>query len=156
MDAHCAQRKMVAIATALRRENPACGILSGDGTFWVGVYERISEGRLEACKITFGPEPKDYEVLAFLLENGDRLKFSPQIETDRESDKKINPKRMHRIVKKQMESCGTGTKSQQALQLAREEQKTVRREKSRSQREEEKERKFELRQQKRKEKKRGR
>ena len=30
--------------------------------FWIGVFERISEGKLSVCKITFGAEPKDYEV----------------------------------------------------------------------------------------------
>ena len=28
--------------------------------FWVGVFERISEGRLSVCKVTFGAEPKDH------------------------------------------------------------------------------------------------
>lgn len=40
-----------------------------NGTLWIGVYERISDGRLEACKILFGAEPKDYEVCQFLLQN---------------------------------------------------------------------------------------
>ena len=35
--------------------------------FWIGVFERISEGKLSACKMTFGAEPKDYEVYAFIL-----------------------------------------------------------------------------------------
>lgn len=30
--------------------------------FWIGVFERISEGRLSVCKVTFGAEPKDYEI----------------------------------------------------------------------------------------------
>ena len=30
--------------------------------FWVGVFERVSNGRLSVCKVTFGAEPKDYEV----------------------------------------------------------------------------------------------
>lgn len=29
---------------------------------WVGVLERILDGKLSVCKITFGVEPKDYEV----------------------------------------------------------------------------------------------
>ena len=40
--------------------------------FWVGVYERQSGNRLEVCKITFGAEPKDYEVYDFLLRNDHR------------------------------------------------------------------------------------
>ena len=30
--------------------------------FWVGVFERIEDGRLSVAKVTFGAEPKDYEV----------------------------------------------------------------------------------------------
>lgn len=52
--------------------------------------------------------------------------------------------------------AGIGTKSQQALQLQREERKTERRQASREQKEAEMQRMFELKQQKRKEKHRGR
>ena len=31
-------------------------------TFWVGVFERIEDGKLSVTKVTFGAEPKDYEV----------------------------------------------------------------------------------------------
>lgn len=30
--------------------------------FWVGVFERISECKLSVCKVTFGSEPKDYDM----------------------------------------------------------------------------------------------
>lgn len=33
--------------------------------FWIGLYEREYNGRYEVCKITFGAEPKDYEVYDF-------------------------------------------------------------------------------------------
>ena len=124
--------------------------------FWVGIYERISEGRLEACKITFGAEPKDYEVYGFLLKNWGKLRFSPKVEAGERQTEKVNPKRMKRIIKKQLEGRGAGTKSQQALKLLREENNIVRREKSRAQKEEEKQQRFERRQQKKKEKHRGR
>ena len=48
-----------------------------ENPFWVGVYERIDGDRYEVCKITFGAEPKDYEVWDFLLKNWSKLKFSP-------------------------------------------------------------------------------
>ncbi len=35
--------------------------------FWVGVFERIEDGKLSVCKVTFGAEPKDYDVLDFVL-----------------------------------------------------------------------------------------
>ena len=40
-----------------------------DDPFWVGVFERIEDGKLSVSKITFGAEPKDYEVLEFVLEH---------------------------------------------------------------------------------------
>ena len=43
--------------------------------FWIGVFEHISEGKLFVCKVTFGAEPKDYEVYDFVLKNYYRLKF---------------------------------------------------------------------------------
>ena len=35
--------------------------------FWVGVFERIENGRLSAAKVTFGAEPKEPELLIYLL-----------------------------------------------------------------------------------------
>ena len=48
--------------------------------FWVGVFERIEDGKLSVAKVTFGAEPKDYEVYAFLLEHWRQLPFSPSME----------------------------------------------------------------------------
>ncbi|MDL2258426.1 YjdF family protein [Eubacteriales bacterium OttesenSCG-928-K08] len=124
--------------------------------FWVGVYERISGGKLEACKITFGSEPKDYEVYDFLLQNWGNLRFSPPIKSTCVQDKKVNPKRMQRAVAKQLATQGVGTKAQQALKLQQEENKIMRKQKNHQQKEDEKQRQFELRQQKKKEKHRGR
>lgn len=67
-----------------------------------------------------------------------------------------NPKRVQREVHRQIQSTGIGTKSQQVLQLQREQMKTERKTVSREKREAEKERQFQLKQQKRKEKHRGR
>ena len=43
--------------------------------FWVGVFERIDESKLSVAKVTFGAEPKDYDVQEFILTN--RSKNSP-------------------------------------------------------------------------------
>ncbi|MDD3228117.1 MAG: YjdF family protein [Oscillospiraceae bacterium] len=126
-----------------------------ENPFWVGVYERVADGKLEVCKITFGAEPKDYEVYDFLLRNWRNLQFSPPIKAVTAQDIKINPKRMQRSIRKQLEAKGIGTKSQQALKLQQEENKTVRREKYRRQKEDEKQRQFELWQKKKREKHRG-
>ena len=53
--------------------------------FWVGVFERVSGERLSVCKVTFGAEPKDYEVYDFIVRNYYRLRFSPAVATDRKS-----------------------------------------------------------------------
>ena len=122
--------------------------------FWVGVFERVSDGQMSVCKITFGAEPKDYEVLEFILSQYYKLKFSPAVEVEvrKTAD---NPKRRQRDAHKQVQNSGIGTKSQQALQMQREEMKTERKLISKEQKEAEKLRQFDLKQQKRKEKHRG-
>ena len=122
--------------------------------FWVGIFERIFDGKLSVCKVTFGAEPKDYEIWDFVLKNYYSLEFSPAVETEIKQAAD-NPKRRQRNAKKQLQSSGVGTKSQQALQMQREKMKTERRQISKEQRESEKQRQFDLRQQKRKEKHRG-
>ena len=123
--------------------------------FWVGVFERISDGKLSVCKVTFGEEPKDYEVYDFVLKNYYRLRFSPAVETDvKEAGR--NPKRVQREVQKQVQNMGIGTKSKQALKLQQEQLKIERKIVNREQREAEKQRQFELKQQKKKEKHKGR
>ena len=94
--------------------------------FWIGVFERISEGKLSVCKVTFGVEPKDYEVYEFILKNYYRLKFSPAVVVDVKEAAR-NPKRIQREVRKQVQNLGMGTKSQQALKLQQEQLKTKRR-----------------------------
>ena len=90
--------------------------------FWVGVFERIEDGKLSACKVTFGAEPKDYEVWDYILHHYYELVFSPAVETEirQVAD---NPKRRSRNARKHLENAGIGTKSQQALQRQREEMK---------------------------------
>ena len=123
--------------------------------FWVGMFERVSDGKLSVCKVTFGAEPKDYEVYDFVLKNYDRLRFSPAVATEVKKAGR-NPKRVQREVRKQVQNSGIGTKSQQALKLQQEQLKTEHRIVSREKWEAEKQRQFELKQQKRKEKHRGR
>ena len=122
--------------------------------FWAGLFERYDTGKLSVCKVTFGAEPTDAQVWEFVLANYRKLRFSAPIRAE-QKQKADNPKRRQRNARKQMESSGVGTKSQQALQKQYEENKTERKQLSREQREAEKQRQFELKQQKRKEKHRG-
>lgn len=123
--------------------------------FWVGLFERISEGQLSVCKVTFGAEPKDYDVLEVIIRRYYHLVFSPSVEITEKADH-VNPKRRQKIARKQTLQNGVGTKSQQALKLQREEMKTERRQISKEERDAEKQSKFDLKQQKRKEKHKGR
>ena len=123
--------------------------------FWVGVFEKIENGKLSASKVTFGAEPKDYEVYEFVLKYFYDLQFSPAVAAVVREAKK-NPKRMRRDVKKSLEQNGSGTKSQQVLKLQHEQNKQERKVRSREQKQEEAERRFELKQQQKKEKHRGR
>ena len=125
-----------------------------DEPFWVGVFERLDGDTLSVCKVTFGAEPKDYEVWEFVLKHFSKLHFSTAIEA-KQRQTADNPKRRARNARKQTGTVGIGTKSQQALQMQREAMKTERRQISREQREAEKQQQFERRQQKRKEKHRG-
>ena len=101
--------------------------------FWVGVFERIEDGKLSVAKATFGAEPKDYEVQEYIQKYYFSLKFSPAVETI-VKDIKRNPKRMQREAKKQMLETGIGTKSQQALKLQQEQNKQEHKEKSQEKR----------------------
>ncbi len=122
--------------------------------FWIGVFERVENGKLSVSKVTFGAEPKDSEIWAFILKHYDELKFSPAVKVE-VRHKADNPKRRSRNAAKQMKNTGIGTKSQQALQLQREQMKVERKQQSREQKNAEKQRLFDLKQQKRKEKHRG-
>ncbi len=48
----------------------------------MGVFERVSDGKLSVCKVTFGAEPKTMRVYDFVLKNYYRLRFSPAVATD--------------------------------------------------------------------------
>ena len=122
--------------------------------FWVGVFERIEDGKLSVAKVTFGAEPKDYEVQEYIRKYYSSLKFSPAVDTV-VKDIKRKPKRMQREAKKQMQETGIGTKSQQALKLQQEQNKQERKVRSREKKEADKLRMFELKQQKKREKHRG-
>ena len=126
--------------TAMRnqkmKENKGSLTVFFEDPFWVGVFELIEDGKLSGCKVTVGAEPKDYAVL----------------ESRHVAD---NPKRRARAARKQTEQTGIGTKSQQALQLLREQNKIQRKEKRKEERLAEAERRFSLNQQKKKERRRG-
>lgn len=123
--------------------------------FWVGVFERTEDGKVSASKVTFGAEPKDGEVYEYILKHYGELRFSPAVAADA-APKTPNPKKLQREISRSLEGAGVGTRSQQALQLQREQNKLERKTVSREAKLAREERLFELKQQKKKEKHRGR
>lgn len=122
--------------------------------FWVGVFERNENGKLSVAKVTFGAEPKDCEILDFVLKHYYDLQFSSVVATVVKETKK-NPKRAQREVRKEMKKTSIGTKSQQALKLQQEQNKQQRKVENRERNLAKAQRKFELKQKKKKEKHRG-
>lgn len=126
-----------------------------EGPFWVGIYERVCCRQYAACKITFGAEPKDSDVLDFLEKKWKTLRFSPTVQTEKAERNARNPKRMQRLVHRTLQTAGIGTKAQQALKRQQEEHLQMRKNRARQRRAADKERVFQIRQEKRREKHRG-
>ena len=56
------------------------------------MFEHISEGKLPGCKVTFGAEPKGYEICDFVLKNYYQFRFSPAV-ASKVKEISRNPKR---------------------------------------------------------------
>ena len=123
--------------------------------FWLGLYERETNGKLEVAKIVFGKEPTDYEVYKFFMQNFKKLRFSPPVFSSEKQAVKLNPKRMQRAITKQLSEKGIGTKAQQALKLQHEQNASVRKNFNKKKNELEKQEQFANRQLKKKEKHKG-
>ena len=122
--------------------------------FWVGVFEITSAGEMAVCKVTFGAEPKDYEIYDFVLQHFYSLHFGPTVAVVRKENT-TNPKRLQREIRKSLQNVGIGTKSQQALKLQHEENKHTHQKETHLEKEMKQLMLFDMRQQKKKEKKKG-
>lgn len=124
------------------------------GQFWVGLAERVEDGRYGVARIVFGAEPSNEEILQFVTSKWAKLAFFGDDPTE-ESRPAKNPKRRAREASRALKQPAMGTKAQQALARQREamKRKSVR---ARSQRRaDEAEARFEQRKSKRKQKHRG-
>ena len=129
--------------------------ISFEAPFWVGLYEREEEGLYQVCKIPFGAEPKDYEVYAFLQRHWKDLTFSPPLPAGTVPRTRINPKRLQREIRKQLQAPAIGTKAQQALQLQHAQRVQTRKETARQKRTQAQHHRAALRREKHREKHRG-
>ncbi len=133
----------------------SCFTIYFESPFWVGLYEREDGGSFEVCRIVFGPEPKDYEVYVLLNSCFGKMRFSPKLETEGFRERRINPKRMQKEIKRSFERKPSGTRSQLALSAQREEFKLSKRIKSKEEKERKQKEQYEKRQKKRMEKHKG-
>ena len=121
-----------------------------ENPFWVGIFENIENNNLSVCKVTFGSEPKEYEIYDFILERFDTLKFSNEMKSNF-NEKVKNPIRRQ----KELQSKKFLKKSEEILKLQYEENKKERKVKTKQEKELEKQRKFLLKQEKKKQKHKG-
>lgn len=129
-----------------------------ENSFWIGLFEESCDGNYSVCKYIFGSEPKDNQIYEMILSEFYGLDFSnPNQEMISTSDvrKKINPKRMQRIIKKEMKDSGIGTKAQRAISAERELKKIQRKKTSKNRKAEIKKLQYVKKQEIKKQKKRG-
>lgn len=122
--------------------------------FWVGVFERVDGKRYSVAKVTFGAEPTDAQVEAFILRHYNTLPFTQAIQAPVKHFAD-NPKRRQRAAEKALETPFRGTKAQQALQKQYEENKAARKKCAKALKDAQKKKKFSLKQEKKKEKHKG-
>lgn len=124
-----------------------------EGGFWHGLFEQVYRETYQVCRVTFGQEPKDDEILEFIQTQFTQLSFSPAAIV-KQHVKIKNPKRLQRAVKKQVKQK-VSSKSQELLQLQYDERKKYSKQQSSLQKQLLKQEKFERKQQKRREKHKG-
>ena len=125
-----------------------------ENPFWVGIFENFENDNLSVCKVTFGSEPKEYEIYDFILKKFYNLRFSNEMKSNF-NEKVKNPKRRQREIKKEIQSKKFLKKSEEILKLQYEENKKERKVKTKQEKEFEKQRKFLLKQEKKKQKHKG-
>lgn len=125
-----------------------------DGQFWVGLAERVEDGRYGVARIVFGAEPSDEEILRFVTSKWAKLAFFGDEPTEASKPAK-NPKLRIREALKALKQPAMGTKAQQALADQREAKKRESIHARSQRRAEDAEARFEQRRMKRKQKHRG-
>ena len=126
-----------------------------DDPFWVGIFECIHNNQYEVSKFTFYSKPSDVQIYEFVLFNYSKLSFSEASESENVVSRHINPKRMQRLINKQLRNSTITTKAQQALKIQQEQRKLEKKCYSKEQKLENKKRKFVLKTKKRIEKHKG-
>lgn len=126
--------------------------------YWVGTFERTDKEGYAIARHIFGAEPSDPEIHEFVLNHYSELKFGELKEVIVEIQR-MNPKRVQREVRREMEKMRTSAKpstfAQDYMREELEKKKKERKSISSAEKQARKEEQFILSQQKRKEKQRG-
>lgn len=126
-----------------------------DKRFWIGTFERTDKEGYAVARHIFGAEPSDPEVHEFVLNHYVELKFGEAKEVSIQIQR-MNPKRVQREVRREMEKMKETSKSSTLAQdYMREEIEKKKKEKksiSSAEKQARKDEQFSLKQEKRKEK----
>lgn len=129
-----------------------------EAPFWVGIFECQEGDEYTTAKHIFGPEPTDPEVYDFVLHHYDQLRFTRPITLDdvQIKIKRINPKRLKRQVRKEMEKAASyNSLAQEVQRLEIEQNKKTRKTISAAEKSAKKKALFDRKQAEKKQKKRG-
>lgn len=128
-----------------------------DGQFYIGIFEKHDNQTYLVKKLIFGTEPNNEEIYNFIKTSYHKIEFeNPLITENLTSSKKINPKRVQKIISAQLKEKKISTKAQSALKAQQELNKKEKKENKSILKKQTKERNFELKQIKKKAKKKGR
>ncbi|WP_268869346.1 YjdF family protein [Fructilactobacillus florum] len=129
-----------------------------DPPFYKCIFEINNDDNYSVASVNMGTsEPNDLVIYNFILKNYSKISFykvgSEQIINTK---KKINPKRLQRIARKQVNNEFQGTKAQKTLQKQHELIKKERKKKNSKEKDERRKIMFKKKQAKKKEKHKGR
>jgi hypothetical protein len=126
--------------------------------FWIGTFERTDKEGYAVAQHIFGAEPSDPEIYDFVITHYQELKFG-EPKNVRIQIKRMNPKRVQREVRREMEKMKKTTKPstfaqdymREEIEKKKKEMKSI----SNVAKQDRKEEQFFIKQEKRKEKHRG-
>ncbi|MBS0619963.1 MAG: YjdF family protein [Verrucomicrobia bacterium] len=129
-----------------------------DKRYWVGTFERTDKEGYAVARHIFGGEPTDPEVYEFVLAHYQELKFGEPKAFTLEI-KRMNPKRVQREVRREMDRIKETTKpstfAQDYMREELEKKKLQKKQQSSAEKQARKDEQFTIRQKKKKEKQRG-
>ncbi len=108
-------------------------------SFLIGVFELTQNNEYKVSKVTFSSEPKDEEVYELILKKFYSLNFSIPLDAAENKliEKRQNPKRMQRNIRRETTAKGICTKAQIAINIQREQFKLKRKKNFKEQKEQE-------------------